>query len=60
MKCKIGLLMLLLWRKVRGKATATLYLKDGDYDGCSTLLPAKNIDVSGNVKTHNNMEMLVL
>lgn len=41
------------------KATKTLYLKEGNYDGRSNL-PAKYIDALGILKTHNNMEMVVV
>ncbi|KAF1803619.1 hypothetical protein FB192DRAFT_1249554, partial [Mucor lusitanicus] len=47
------------WCEAKYKATKTLYLKEGNYDGRSNL-PAKYIDALGILKTHNNMEMVVV
>ncbi|KAG0778951.1 hypothetical protein G6F22_010924 [Rhizopus arrhizus] len=47
------------WCEAKYKATKQLYLKDGNYDGRSTP-PAKYIDALGILKTHNNMEMVVV
>ncbi|KAL0140418.1 hypothetical protein V8B55DRAFT_1563853 [Mucor lusitanicus] len=60
--CSLGLLydlVLLLGCEAKYKATKTLYLKEGNYDGRSNL-PAKYIDALGILKTHNNMEMVVV
>ncbi|KAL9542023.1 hypothetical protein MBANPS3_008822 [Mucor bainieri] len=47
------------WCEAKYKATKSLYLKEGNYDGRSTL-PAKYIDALGILKTHNSMEMVVV
>ncbi|KAI8973816.1 hypothetical protein BDF20DRAFT_824356 [Mycotypha africana] len=47
------------WCEAKYNATKTLYLKDGDYDGRSTV-PARYIDALGILKTHDNMEMVVV
>ncbi|CAO3638361.1 unnamed protein product [Mucor hiemalis] len=47
------------WCEAKYKATKEIYLKDGDYDGGSTLA-AKHIDALGTLKSNKNVEKVVV